>query len=284
MATNNGLVLVHGAWHNHRTWDHVVERLEAAGLTAKAIDLPGAGAHAAAPASFAQRPLDPAAFGSEPSPNASVTQEERTQAVIDAVRDVNAQTGGKAVIVGHSLGGLTISPVAEAIPEEISAAVYLCAFMLPPGMVAGQMIGHELMADSKVAGLFMADPEKVGALRIDVQSDDPDYRAKIKQAFCGDLTDAQFEGALAHLHPDEPAQVAGVPSSISIAKFSTVERHYIECTEDRAITLAGQREMVRLVDTAMPNKTIVHTMATSHSPFFSAPDVLAEMLGEIAGA
>ena len=107
-TNRNGVVLIHGAWHDHHTWDAVVPLLEAEGRIVRAIDLPGAGSGAARPASFDVRPLDPAAFGTELSPNAGVTQDERTQAAIDAVRTVNSQTGGKAVVLGHSLGGYAI--------------------------------------------------------------------------------------------------------------------------------------------------------------------------------
>lgn len=284
MAMTNGVVLIHGAWHDHHTWESVIPLLEAEGCVAKAIDLPGAGANAPRPASFNTRPLDPAAFGTEPSPNAEVTQDERTSAVIEVVREVNAKTGGKALVLGHSLGGLTVSSVVQAIPEETSAAVYLTAFMLPPGMVAGQMIQHELMTEALVPTLFMADPEQVGALRMDTASPDTEYKARVKEAFYADLSDAQFEAALAHLHPDEPAQVAGVPSNVSTERFGSVARHYIECTEDRAITLAGQQEMIRLMDDAMGTRTIVHTLKTSHSPFHSQPAALASLIAKIAAA
>lgn len=282
MSISNGVVLVHGAWHDHHTWDAVVPRLEAGGLRVKAVDLPGAGAAAPRPASFSERPLDPAAFGTEPSPNAGVTQEERTGAVIDAVRQLNAETGGKAVVVGHSLGGLTVSAVVEEIADEVSAAVYLTAFMLPPGMLAVQMIQHELMAEALVPSLFMADPEQVGALRIDTGSTDPAYKARVKEAFYADLAEDQFEEALRHLHPDEPVQVAAVPSGVSSERFGRVARHYIECAEDRAITQAGQQEMVRLMDEALGSNTTVHHLNTSHSPFHSQPDALASLISGIA--
>jgi pimeloyl-ACP methyl ester carboxylesterase len=282
MVTSNGAVLIHGAWHDHHTWDSVVPLLETKGWVVKAIDLPGAGANAPRPTSFKTRPLDPAAFGTEPSPNAGVTQDERTAATIEAVREVNAMTGGKAVVLGHSLGGLTVSSVVEEIADEVSAAVYLTAFMLPPGKPAVQMIQHELMAAALVPSLFMADPEQVGALRIDTGSPDSDYKSRIKEAFYADLSDAQFEAVLRHLHPDEPVQVAAEPSSVSTQRFGTVARHYIECTEDRAITHAGQQEMIRLMDEAMGSKTTVHQLKSSHSPFHSQPRALANLVARIA--
>jgi pimeloyl-ACP methyl ester carboxylesterase len=282
LSTKPAFVLIHGAWHSHETWNELVPELEACGHAVVAIDLPGAGANASVPDSFHQRPLDPAAFGSEPSPNAGVTQDERTDATIDAVRQAAKTGNGDVVLVGHSLGGLTISPVAEAIPDELKAVVYLTAFLLPNGMVAGEMIGHDVMAHAEVPPLFMADPEVVGALRLDTGSTDPDYVAKARSAFYADLTDEQLATALSRLHCDEPAAVAGVPSNITAERFGTVERHYVRCAQDRAIVAEGQDLMVSLVDTAMGNTTAVHNMETSHSPFYSDPAGLADILSTIA--
>ena len=281
-SSNAAFVLIHGAWHNHETWSDLTPELEALGHAVVAIDLPGAGANALSPASFSHRPLDPAAFATEPSPNAGVTQDERTAAAVAAVRDAASKGNGEVVLVGHSLGGLTISPVAEQIPSELKAVVYLTAFMVPNGMVAGEMIGHEIMADAEVLPLLMADPEVVGVLRMDTASDDADYLAGVKSAFYADLTDDQFATATTRLHCDEPAQVAAVPSVITAENFGQVDRHYIHCANDRAIVAAGQDLMVEMTDASIGSTTTVHRMETSHSPFYSDPAGLAAILTSIA--
>ena len=74
------------------------------GASLHRIDLPGSGTNAASPVSFSARPFDPAAFATEPSPNAGVTQEDRTAAAIEAVKAAAAQGNGKVVLAGHSLG------------------------------------------------------------------------------------------------------------------------------------------------------------------------------------
>ncbi len=86
-----------------------------AGLT---LDLPGAG-------------FDPAAFAAERSPIAGVTQEERTLAL---VKEAASFSDGKVILVGHSAGGMTISAVAEQVPNLLLAVVYLAGFMVPNGM------------------------------------------------------------------------------------------------------------------------------------------------------
>lgn len=276
-------VFVHGAWHSKATWDHVTKELVSRGYATSKLDLPGAGADAKRPASFSKRPLDAAAFGSEMSPNADVTQQDRTQSVINAIDEVKGYGNGKVVLVGHSLGGLTISPVAEQRPKDLHAVVYLTAFLLKPGMNGGELIAHDSMAAGMVPSLFMADPAEVGAMRWDSKSPDAAYMKKAREAFYGDLTDAQFDAAVTTLHPDEPAAVAGEPSSVTKGKFGTVDRHYIRCTEDRAIPVKGQDWMIAEMDAAMGNKTTTHTMAASHSPFYSDVGGLCDILVKIAG-
>src|ERR1700730_4683956 len=58
-ATKAVFVLIHGAWHNHSTWDRVTPILKANGFTALTLDLPGAGVNAIAPTSLGFRPFDP---------------------------------------------------------------------------------------------------------------------------------------------------------------------------------------------------------------------------------
>ena len=51
-------------------------------------------------------------------------------------------------------------------------------------------------------------------------------------------------------------------------------RAYIECPQDRTITLGAQRRM----QAALPCDP-VFTLDSDHSPFFSQPEELAQMLG-----
>jgi len=282
MHNNPGFVFVHGAWHSGACWNKVIGLLQDEGFACAAIDLPGAGANAAAPASLQAR--DMAALATEPSPNAGVGQEERTNAVINSVEQMAERSNGKVVLVGHSMGGVTISPVAEAIPSALEAVVFLTAFMLPPGMPAIAMIQDPAMADAVVPSLFVADPQVVGALRIDTLSDDPDDRARLREAFYADLDEEAFTEAVAQLHSDEPAQVAVNPSAATVERFGSVARHYVRCHHDRAITPAGQEKMIALTDAALGGKTTVHELHASHSPFHSQPEELVAILRKIAVA
>lgn len=278
MSTRKGYVFIHGAWHNSETWAEIKPRLERQGHLVQAVDLPGAGPNASEPASLTRRPFDADAFATEPSPNADVTQRERTDAVIKVVRQINSRYGGKTILVGHSLGGLTVSHVAEEIPEEIGAVVYLTAMMLPNGMSALEVSKRDAKPDEMLPSLICANPSDVGAMRLNTRSEDEGYRARMKECFYGDVDQETFDRVSKCLHSDEPAGVRIEPSPITAGNFGTVPRHYIECLEDNAIPIYRQRFMIQAVDANVRSKTTVHTLESSHSPFASMPDELGEIL------
>ncbi len=253
-------VFVHSAWLSAATWQKLIPLLEARGYVARALDLPGAGANAKAPSSYDRRPLDAAAFASEPSPNASVTQEDRTRAVIALVEDTRRQTGAPIVLVGHSLGGLTVTAVAET-----------------------SAIRQGVNSGSLVQALQKANPKEVGAIRIDPRSEDSDYREQLRLAFFGDVSPTDFALELTHMHCDEPVRPVLTPSVMTAERFGRVPRHYFRTLEDRAILIAAQDFMISAVDIAMGNLTHAHTLATSHVPYLSQPDAVAEILLAIAG-
>lgn len=276
-------VLIHGSWHGAWTWSEMTPLLAKAGYASVAIDLPGAGTRARIPQSFLKRPLDKAAFATETSPVAGVTQEDRTKAAIDAVDHAAGLGNGKVVLVGHSWGGLTISHVAEAVPEKLHALVYLTAFLLPDGMTGGAILGDPSFEPAQLGPLFMADPAETGGLRIDPRSQDPDYVAQAKKAFYHDVSDDYFAAIASLLNCDEVASTAGVPMAISAERYGTVARHYIRLADDKAIPAGAQDRMVELVDASgIGGTTTVHRMSGSHSPFFAQPEALLAVLDKIA--
>lgn len=281
-ATKAVFVLIHGGWHDHSAWDSVTPHLEAGGFAALTLDLPGAGVHAIAPTSLARRPFDPAAFATERSPTAGVTQEERTQAVVALVKEAASLGDGKVILVGHSAGGMTISAVAEQVPNLLLAVVYLAGFMVPNGMPLLAMLRHETWSSALAPGLFVGDPIAIGATRIHPGSTDEAYRSLLKASFYGDVSDSEFAHAASQLHNDEPNAGAIAPSEITPGRFGTVPRHYIRCTQDRAIPLTGQDHMIATVDAAIGSKTTIHTLESSHSPFLSQPANLSKMLIDLA--
>ncbi|HET6970592.1 MAG TPA: hypothetical protein VFH92_05650, partial [Phenylobacterium sp.] len=124
-------------------------------------------------------------------------------------------------------------------------------------------------------------PAAIGATRIHAGSTDDGYRSRLKAAFYGDVSEADFAQAASQLHCDESNAGALAPSEITSARFGSVPRHYIRCTQDRAIPLTGQDHMIAAVDRAIGGRTATHTLESSHSPFLSQPAALSKILIDI---
>jgi hypothetical protein len=67
------------------------------------------------------------------------------------------------------------------------------------------------------------------------------------------------------------------PIRCTPARWGAIPRSYITCSDDRALTLQGQREMLERVGFER-----VVEMSGSHSPFFAQPALLAARLAELA--
>jgi hypothetical protein len=139
------------------------------------------------------------------------------------------------------------------------------------------MLQHETMSSSLGPGLFIGNPAATGATRIHVGSADDAYRSRLKATFYGDVPEAEFALAASRLHCDEPVG-AVTPSAITPGRFGAVPRHYIRCTQDCAIPLAGQDHMITAIDGTIGGRTLIHTLESSHSPFLSQPAALSKIL------
>lgn len=230
-------VLVHGAYHGAWCYAKVVSLLEAAGHTVVAVDLPG--------------------HGDNPVPIADVTLDNYA----DHVCAIIGAQDGKVILVGHSLGGMTITQVAERVPERIDWLVYLTAMMPRNGETRADLARFE-------------DDVAMASLRI-VSDDGLTVNMKpeiIRSTFYGECTDDDYELALSNLVP-QATEPLGRAVATTPEKFGSVRRAYIECLRDRAIPIAMQRAMIE----AQPCERVM-TIDSDHSPFFSAPQELADHL------
>ena len=231
------ILLIHGAWHGAWCWDRLIPALTARGRKAVAIDLPGA--------------------GDDATPQAEVTLDLYARRVLDALKALDEP----AVLLGHSMGGLSITAAAELAPERIAKLVYLCAFLPHDGDSLLGLAEQNDPDETAIKTIFSAD-----GLSVTVEDD------AIRPAFYADCSDEDVAFAKARLRP-LAVQPAATPVHITAERFGRVRRVYIECTEDRAISIARQRAMA-----AASQPIEVQTMHTSHSPFFSAPEALADIL------
>ena len=239
-------VLVHGSAHGSWCWERVVPLLQERGHTVTAVDLPG--------------------NGHDDTSLADVTLETYAQylrRVLDAQED-------PSVLVGHSLGGISISRTAELRPGKIAVLVYLTALLLQDGETFTPAASTE--------------PEEVRrALETRTSWNIADdlthvtYKPELAQhRFYNDCSEEDVEWAKSMLVPQPVGPLVSL-MQISDANFGRVPRVYIECALDNAVDPERAREMY----TALPCAEVI-TMQTGHSPFLSAPEELARCLDGLA--
>jgi len=204
------------------------------------------------------RAIDLPAHGRDRTPPATASLALYARAIAAAIDD-------PVVLVGHSAAGFAITAAAELAPDRIVALVYLAAYVPRPG---------QSLADLRRAG-----PSQPLRAAIRVAPDRLSFsldRDLVADALYHDCPPDAVAMACANLCP-EP--IAPQETALTLTpRSASLPRHYIRCAEDRAIPSEYQAAMA-----ATWPGTSVTTLPASHSPFLSAPDVLARRLLAIAG-
>jgi pimeloyl-ACP methyl ester carboxylesterase len=159
------------------------------------------------------------------------------------------------------MGGVAITQAAEARPHKISKLVYLTAFLLP----SGRSLIEEAQTDvgsAVLPNLAFAPDNSFATVKPEA----------VPGLFYADCSSADVGLAQTLLVPQAAAPFM-TPVQTTAERWGSVARVYIECTEDKAISLPAQRAMVA----RLPCEKVL-TLTTSHSPFFSAPEALTRHL------
>jgi pimeloyl-ACP methyl ester carboxylesterase len=230
-------LLIHGAWHGRWCWSSTIEGLQQAGHRARAIDLPGQ--------------------GDDQTPVAGIGLSTWIDRVVEELKNYPSPP----ILVGHSMGGMVITGAADVVPERVSRAVYLCAFLPQDGESLFELASRPECAND-TALVQEATPD---GLCLTVTP------ASARAGFYGLCPPDAAEAALFSLRP-LPLRTVMDPVRLQHTG-SPVPRSYIACSADRAMPVALQRFMAgRSPGIAM------QTLATDHSPFLSQPAALLQAL------
>jgi pimeloyl-ACP methyl ester carboxylesterase len=175
--------------------------------------------------------------------------------------DVDALAGdGPVVVCGHSYGGAVITGLG---PSNLAHLVYLCAFMLDE-----QETTLEWLTEAPLTALADAM----------VLSEDNTYvtidPGEARRAFYADCGDDVVTESIGRLQPQ--AMLPGGESPERIA-WREVSATYVICELDDALHPEAQRRFAaRAANTAV--------WPTAHSPFLSRPELVVELLAQLATA
>jgi pimeloyl-ACP methyl ester carboxylesterase len=214
---------MHGSW----CWDPVRPHLTASSV---AVDLPGR--------------------GSRPADLAAVSLDDSVAAVLD---DADRAGFDRFVLVGHSLGGVTITETAVRHPERIAALVYFGALVPGPGESPASL----LVGEPSVAMPVLADE-------------------LARQLFGTGMDDATWAAHYAQLTPDAPglmnAVVSGYPSGVPIT--------YVSMTLDQPVPPGLAAQMAANLGPEADHRVVAgegHTIMTTN------PELVASIINEFAG-
>ena len=223
---SSGAVLVHGGMCTSCCWDPVMEHLT---IPATAVDLPGRG----------QRPAD--LF--------SVTLDDCVSAVVGAA---DQQGWDRFTLVGHSLGGVTITETAWRHPDRVARLIYVGALIPAPGQ-SGCMLAYGV--DWPVDQLVTID------------------EGIARTMFGNDLSDGEWRTWWPRFVPEAPglinAHLSGYPSGIPTT--------YIALADDVAVPPALWDQMIgRIGADTVTRKQI----SAGHMAMYSKPKELADLISE----
>lgn len=173
-------------------------------------------------------------------------------------REQMAGVEGPIVLLGHSFGGIAIT-TAALDDDRVKHLVYLTAIM--PDAEGG-------MPASLVA------PELGGAIVPGGDGTATVHEDWLQPVFYHRCSQEDVARAKSLLVPDDMHRPDLPPRPRALA-YEKIPTTYVVCTDDRALTPEGQREMAR-------RATRIAEWPTDHSPFFSRPDLMIDLLDSLA--
>lgn len=204
--------------------------------------------------------LDLPGHGSDRTPLEEVTMNayaEKIAAAVSRLQDV--------ILVGHSMGGAAISAAAELQPVGLQRLIYVCAFLPRTG-------------DSVMSLAAMAN-ENSPQVQLDVSQDGLAATVTPPSIIDNFMHDCDVSVIVrnAQKFQAQALQPLNARIQLSATGFGQYPRDYIVCSEDRAVSADLQRLMLE----ATPCKRVA-VLSSSHSPYASQPEALADLLHEWA--
>ncbi|MGD9592932.1 MAG: alpha/beta fold hydrolase [Candidatus Berkiella sp.] len=230
-------ILVHGAWHGAWCWEKVAFMLKQRGHSVIAPDLPG--------------------HGNDKTQASNI----HLQDYINCIEALVSRAPQEVILVGHSFAGMVISAVNS---EKVKQLIYVAGF-LP---MHGQSL-HDITANippSRFIKMMGIDTQNM-LLHANVNA--------MKDYAYQTCENGVFE-SISSLFSPEPMAPFGEKVHLSENRFSLLPKVYIECLQDKMISIQTQRQMQQT--TACE----VYSLDCDHSPFYSAASGLAEILLSLA--
>jgi len=180
------------------------------------------------------------------------------------------ESGPPAVLVGHSMGGMVVTQAAARVPEQITALIYIAAFIPNDGESLLDLTRYpEATGDMIQANLVLAGEPPVATLA----------DAAAREAIYHCCTEEQAAWAVARRGP-QPAAPFAQPFRLEQAKaaaFEALPRRYVVTLQDRCLRLPLQR----LLSERAGCEPVIE-LDTDHAPQLSRTEELVTALDQLA--
>lgn len=214
--------LVHGGAHGAWCWQRVATELERRGRRSIAVDLP--------------------------CEDDSAGAAEYADVVVESLQEIT----DPVVLVGHSMGGLTVPIVASLRP--VRRMIFLAA-LLP---IPGQSVEDQRRAEPQMSFPYRGGP------------------AGLRERFFHTSTDSDADWAMSMIRRQSTRPLREITP---LQAWPDVPSDYIVCGADRATNPQWACHAARDRLGVEP----VTLAGSDHSPFLSRPDELAELFIRLAG-
>ena len=253
-------VLVHGTHSAGSFWTAIGRELALRGHRVVAVDQPLHGTERFVPRAYQTQ--DPRALATEASPVAALTLDDFERRVTQAVRRA-AGLGGPVVLVGHSMGGLSVSRVGNAVPELLAHICYMAAFCPSRTMPSLNACAASPEGQHAITPMdqLVGDPAKLGVLRLNWRTSDRRDLAVFKEMICAGHSDVGFLRVLEGMQTDESMTAYDGRAVGHAGTWGRIPRTYLRFGKDRTVATALQDRMIAEADALTPdNRFTVHSI------------------------
>jgi pimeloyl-ACP methyl ester carboxylesterase len=248
-----GIVLVHGGAHGAWCWSPTLPHLDAPSL---AIDLP---------------PKSVRGVRGAPIPE-EILRLGIADFATSALADVDAAGFDRFVLVGHSMGGLTIGELARRVPERVAHLVFVSCIVPPEGATMIEALPEELREMTRAA-VEIARAGEIAALGLGTDE------GLSRHMFCNDMDEEQTRFVLDRCSAEAPSLFTETVTRRGIPP--ELPKTYVRLLRDQSLSPAVQDQQVASLRHSPGGRVQVVEIDSGHDVMVSRPDALAAVLNGI---
>ncbi|KAM7503380.1 hypothetical protein LguiB_002284 [Lonicera macranthoides] len=244
-ASKIHFVLVHGSCHGGWCWYKVANLLESAGHIVTAVDLGASG-------------INPKQLSDIP------TYSGYLKPLTDVLKAL--PSGQKVALVGHSMGGVSISVAMEKFPTKIAVAIYCTAVMPTPG-------NFDLLQLNQQDSKFIFDSSETATAIY--------FGKNFLESTLYQLSppeDLSLCLSVARYYPIYRDEISRSETTLTSANYGSVNRAYIISEEDLGLPVETAQQYIK----NFPPKEVETISGSDHMVMLSKPQELATYLQKIA--